>query len=116
MPSFSIITPCLNALDTLPAALDSIRRQGYPDVQMVVVDGGSQDGTAEYLASTETTWISEPDRGLSDAVNKGLALATGDVIGWLNADDEYLPGCRDGFSRRSLHVGHRSMSDRGRPR
>jgi glycosyltransferase involved in cell wall biosynthesis len=89
----SIITPCLNAAQTLPATLASVRAQGYPDVEHIVVDGGSTDGTLELLQQAPgIRWICEPDRGLADAMNKGIAMATGDVIGEINADDVYEPG------------------------
>jgi glycosyltransferase involved in cell wall biosynthesis len=91
--SLTIITPCLNAAATLPAALASVRAQAYPDLEHIVVDGGSTDGTVELLRDAEgIRWISEPDRGLSHALNKGIAMARGDVIGELNADDVYEPG------------------------
>jgi len=93
LPSLTIITPCLNAAQTLPATLASVRDQAYPGLEHIVVDGGSTDGTLELLrAAPGIRWISEPDEGLADALNKGIALATGDVIGELNADDVYEPG------------------------
>jgi glycosyltransferase involved in cell wall biosynthesis len=93
LPSFTIVTPCLNGAATLQEALDSVRNQDYPgEVEHVVVDGGSTDGTLEILDAAGVRYSSEPDRGLSDAVNKGIRMARGDVIGWLNADDVYLPG------------------------
>src|SRR3954451_25350744 len=93
-PLLSIVTPCLNAASTLPQALDSVRSQGLGEaVEHVVVDGGSVDGTVDLLRDASgVKWVSEPDRGLSDAMNKGIALASGRYIGWLNADDFYLPG------------------------
>jgi len=92
-PRITVITPCLNSRSTIEVALDSVRDQGVGDVEHIVVDGGSTDGTVELLSVREgVTWISEPDKGLSDALNKGLAMATGELIGWLNADDWYLPG------------------------
>jgi glycosyltransferase involved in cell wall biosynthesis len=92
LPSFTIVTPCLNGAATLEEALDSVRDQQYPaEVEHIVVDGGSKDGTLEILESAGVSYISEPDRGLSDAVNKGIRMARGDVIGWLNADDTYQP-------------------------
>jgi glycosyltransferase involved in cell wall biosynthesis len=91
--SFTIVTPCLNAEATIEQALHSVRDQGYEHVEHVVVDGGSTDATMEIVrAAPGVRWVSEPDRGLSDAMNKGVAMATGDVVGWLNADDLYLPG------------------------
>lgn len=92
-PTISIVTPCLNAAATIGRTLESVASQGYPGIEHIVVDGGSTDGTLELLAeSPEVKVVTEPDDGLSDAVNKGIALATGDLIGWLNADDWYLPG------------------------
>ena len=93
LPSLTIITPCLNAAATLPQTLASVKAQAYPGLEHIVVDGGSTDGTLELLQAAEgVRWISEPDRGLADALNKGIAMATGDVIGELNADDVYEPG------------------------
>lgn len=93
LPSISIVTPCLNAAATLPETLASLRAQGYPKLEHVVVDGGSTDGTLDLLEAAEgVRFVSEPDRGLSDAFNKGVRMATGDVVGWLNADDTYEPG------------------------
>jgi glycosyltransferase involved in cell wall biosynthesis len=94
LPSITVVTPCLNAAGTIEQALDSVRTQDYQGpLQHVVVDGGSTDGTGELLAArSDIEWTSEPDRGLSHAMNKGLERARGELIGWLNADDFYLPG------------------------
>ena len=92
-PTISIVTPCLNAAATIGRTLDSVASQGYSEIEHIVVDGGSTDGTLELLAEfPDVKVISEPDEGLSDAVNKGIAIATGELVGWLNADDWYLPG------------------------
>lgn len=92
----SIVTPSFNGLRFLDAAAQSILSQtGDFELEWIVVDGGSTDGTVDYLrglADPRVRWISEPDRGQSDAINKGLALATGDVVAWLNTDDVYTPG------------------------
>jgi glycosyltransferase involved in cell wall biosynthesis len=91
--SFSIVTPALNGAATIEQTLASVRDQRGVEVEHLVVDGGSTDATLEILkAEPGVRWISEPDRGLSDAMNKGIRMARGDVIGWLNADDVYLPG------------------------
>ena len=93
LPTITIVTPCLNAVATLPATLASVREQAYPGLEHVVVDGGSTDGTVDLLRAAEgIRWVSESDRGLSHALNKGIAMARGEVIGELNADDVYEPG------------------------
>jgi glycosyltransferase involved in cell wall biosynthesis len=92
-PTFTIVTPVLNAAATIEEALASVRRQAREDVEHLVVDGGSTDGTLEILERTPgIVWSSEPDGGLADAMNKGIARAQGEWIGWLNADDYYEPG------------------------
>jgi glycosyltransferase involved in cell wall biosynthesis len=94
----SIVTPTLNRLAFLADTGRSIlSQQGAFDLEWVVIDGGSTDGSVAWLASTAAAdprvrYVSEPDRGQSDAINKGLALATGDVVAWLNADDLYADG------------------------
>ena len=102
----TVITPSFNARPTIEQTLASVREQNHPDVEHVVVDGGSTDGTVDVLrcAPADVRWISEPDRGLAHAMNKGIAMATGEVIGELNADDVYLPGALEavtaGFAAR----------------
>ena len=93
LPKISIVTAVLNRVGSIDRTLASVREQGYPNVEHVVVDGGSTDGTVEVLERAEgIRWISEPDEGLADAMNKGIAMANGQWIGWLNSDDYYLPG------------------------
>jgi glycosyltransferase involved in cell wall biosynthesis len=93
LPSISVVTPCLNAAATIEEALESVRSQGYPKLEHLVVDGGSTDGTVEILERTEgIRFVSEADGGRVEAVNKGVAMTSGDVIAWLNADDRYHPG------------------------
>ena len=89
----TIITPCLNAADTIEEALESVRSQDYPGVEHLVVDGGSTDGTLDVLERAEgIRYVTGSDSGRPDAVNKGIAMASGEVIGFLNADDRYEPG------------------------
>ena len=93
LPAITVVTPCLNAHATIAETIESVRSQGYPDVEHLVIDGGSDDGTLDLLEAADgVSFVSEPDRGLSDAVNKGIRRARGEVIGWLNADDVYLAG------------------------
>jgi GT2 family glycosyltransferase len=87
----SVITPCLNPGAMLVHCLDSVCAQTYENVEHIIVDGGSTDGTVELARSRGLQVISEPDRGQTDALNKGFALATGDYLGWLNADDWLVP-------------------------
>lgn len=86
----SIITVTLNQRELLPSCLRSVADQTYPNIEHIVVDGGSQDGTLDVIRGNGTRiarWISEKDNGQYDAMNKGLGLATGEVIGFLHADD-----------------------------
>ena len=90
----TVVTVCLNAVRTVESTLRSVISQNWPALEYIVVDGGSTDGTLEVLEKYRpflARLISEPDRGIYDAFNKGLALATGEVIGILNADDGYAP-------------------------
>lgn len=92
-PLLSVVMPCLNAAGTIERALDSIQRERSPEVEIVVADGGSTDGTVELLRRRAgVDVVSEPDSGLSDAYNRGAGRARGRFLGWLNADDAYLPG------------------------
>ena len=103
-PRITIITPVLNRVDLLADTLNSVAVQGYPEVEHIVIDGGSTDGTLNILKHAHgIQWQSEPDRGPFDAVNKGIRQATGDIIGHLDSDDILLPGAlaavAEGFSR-----------------
>jgi glycosyltransferase involved in cell wall biosynthesis len=91
----SILTISYNSVKTIERAIKSVLIQKYIDWEHIVIDGGSTDGTIEILNKyTHLKWISEPDQGQSDAMNKAFTLATGDVIGYLNSDDYY---CEDVF-------------------
>lgn len=92
MTLVSIVTPSLNQGRYLLEAIESVRAQTHARVEHVVVDGRSDDDTLAILGEQEgLRWVSEPDRGQSHAVNKGFAMAKGEVFGWLNADDAYEP-------------------------
>lgn len=92
-PRISIVTPTLNTAEHIAEAIESVLVQGYPKIEHIVVDGGSTDGTLQALVRyPHLRVISAADRGVYDALNKGIALASGEVIGWLNGDDVYEPG------------------------
>lgn len=90
----TIVTPSYNHAHFIERTIASVLDQGYPDLEYIVVDGGSTDGTVDILSrySADLIWTSEKDRGQSDAINKGLRRATGDVVAFLNSDDTYEPG------------------------
>lgn len=88
----SIVTVAYNAEDTIADTIKSVAEQSYPNIEYIIVDGGSSDGTVDVIRKYENhihDWVSEADQGIYDAMNKGIAMATGDVIGILNADDIY---------------------------
>lgn len=88
----SIITVAFNAVDTLADTIKSVASQTHAEIEHIIIDGASTDGTQELIdryASGISHFLSEPDKGIYDAMNKGLGLATGEVIGFLNADDVY---------------------------
>ncbi len=95
VPSISVITPSFNQGAFLRGNILSVINQRYPFVEHVIIDGGSTDSTMSVLeefGDRIAYWVSEPDRGQSDALNKGLARARGEIVGWQNSDDFYLPG------------------------
>jgi GT2 family glycosyltransferase len=92
---FSIVMPSFNHARFIERSLNSVLNQEYEEIELIVMDGGSTDGTREILDGYSrhiTYWRSERDEGQSDALNKGFAYATGEICGWLNSDDLYLPG------------------------
>ncbi len=94
-PRISVIIPSYNQGQFLEMTLRSILNQEYPNTEIIIMDGGSTDGTVDVLKRYEryvSYWVSEPDKGQAAAINKGMAMATGQLIGWQNSDDLYLPG------------------------
>jgi glycosyltransferase involved in cell wall biosynthesis len=94
-PQLSLVTVTYNSAGTLLDTIASVRAQQYPGLQYIVIDGGSTDGTLEIIRQNSdviTDWVSEADRGVYDAMNKGIAMASGEVIGLVNSDDFLEPG------------------------
>ncbi len=88
-PMVSVVIPCLNRAHFLVPTIESVLNQSYPNIECIVVDGGSTDGTLEILKKYDARlhWISEPDNGHADAINKGWKISKGEILAWLNADD-----------------------------
>src|SRR6476646_6056388 len=104
MNSVSVVTPCLNMSRYLAETIEGVLRNLRLGDEYFVIDGGSRDGTVDIIRSFEkrlTGWVSEPDKGYADALAKGFARATGDILCWINAGDLLLPGALDA-ARRAL--------------
>jgi len=89
-PKISLVTPVFNSARYLEATFRSVLSQGYPNLEYIVVDGGSTDGSVDIIRKYESqlhSWVSEPDRGMYDAINKGFARSSGDLMGWISATD-----------------------------
>lgn len=93
-PRITIVTPSYNQAAYIEATIQSVLRQAYPNLEYIIIDGGSTDGSVDIIRRYERElafWISRPDNGMYEAINEGFAHATGEVMAWLNSDDMYLP-------------------------
>ena len=102
LEKISIVMPSYNKVDFIERSILSVLNQNYPNIELIIIDGGSIDGTVEIIKKYEqhiTFWVSEKDQGQSDALNKGFKHCTGSIYGFLNSDDVYLP---DAFKHASL--------------
>jgi glycosyltransferase involved in cell wall biosynthesis len=116
-PKISIITPSFNQGQFIEQTIQSVINQNYPNLEYIIIDGGSTDNTLEIIKNYEryiTYWISESDKGQSDAINKGLKITTGDIINWLNSDDYYEPNILFKVAKEFENSSVNVVSGRGR--
>ncbi len=111
-PRITVVTPSFNQAEFIEETIRSVLLQGYPNLEYIVIDGGSTDGSVEIIEKYSpwlTYWCSKPDRGQSHAINKGFERSDGEILGWINSDDIFYPGAfqavAEGLSDADLFLG-----------
>jgi len=107
-PRITVVTPSFNQAKYLPETIESILNQGYTNLEYIVIDGGSTDGSVDIIRKYDSRlsyWISEKDNGQSDAIMKGFYKATGELFAWVNSDDVLLPGCLQRIAKQYVLGG-----------
>jgi glycosyltransferase involved in cell wall biosynthesis len=122
LPKISVITPSFNQGEFLEKTITSVLEQNYPDLEYIIIDGGSTDNSVDIIKKYEkylTYWVSEKDRGQADAINKGFKRAAGDILAWLNSDDFYYPNAFNyivqafrKFPDAGLYIGNGYITDK----
>lgn len=111
-PKISIVTPSYNQGQFLEETIRSVLLQDYPNLEYIIMDGGSTDNSVEIIKKYEpwlTSWVSEKDNGQADAIHRGFEKATGEIIGWINSDDYYLPGAFEKIAKLFQRQPHTEM-------
>jgi glycosyltransferase involved in cell wall biosynthesis len=121
LPKISIVTPSYNQADFLETTINSILSQNYPNLEYIIIDGGSTDGSIDIIrrhSKALSYWCSEKDRGQSHAINKGFSRCTGTLFNWINSDDALVPGALKNLAdaylkdrNSSLYIGHHIRTD-----
>jgi len=107
-PKITVVTPSYNQGEYIEETIRSVLLQGYPNLEYIIMDGGSTDQTVEIIKKYETWvdyWISEPDKGQSHAINKGFERASGEILAWINSDDFYAQGAFAHIAKQFIEVG-----------